>query len=161
MITAIYGHHVLHGTASFETTPPDDAEIARRHESVLDHGLPYLIAKTSETVVGYAYATPYHPRLAYRFTIENSIYVDTGHLGKGIGRQLLAELIRQCEQGPWRQMIAVIGDSANTASVRLHEQLGFTHVGVFKSVGWKFDRWLGTVLMQRELNAVPPTFTSL
>lgn len=155
-IAAIYAHHVLHGTASFEITPPDAAEIGRRRDNALQYGLPYLVAEAGPTIVGYAYATPYRPRPAYRFTIEDSIYVHHAHVGKGIGRQLLAALIHHCEQGPWHQMIAVIGDSANTPSIRLHEQLGFVPAGILKSVGWKFDRWLDTVLMQRNLKDNAP-----
>ncbi len=103
-------------------------------------------------VVGYAYASPYRPRPAYRFTVEDSVYVHPEHLGRGIGRVLLAALIEHCEQGPWRQMIAVIGDSANQASIRLHQHFGFRNVGTLFEVGFKFDRWLDTVLMQRELH---------
>lgn len=150
-ISAIYAHHVTHGTASFETNPPDADEIARRRNAVLAEGLPYLIAECRGEVAGYAYAGLYRPRPAYRFTVEDSIYIHPDHLRKGLGRLLLAELIRQCESGRWRQMIAVIGDTANTPSIRLHEELGFRHAGVFQSVGWKFGRWLDTVLMQRPL----------
>lgn len=152
-ITAIYAYHVLKGTATFETTPPDTAEMAQRREAILAAGLPYLVAEMDGAVAGYAYASPYRPRPAYRFTVEDSIYVDRLHVGKGIGRELLTGLIRECEQGPWRQMIAVIGDSANAASIHLHRQLGFVHTGVLKSVGWKFDRWIDTVLMQRPLGS--------
>ena len=150
-ITLIYAHHVTHGTASFETTPPDAAEITRRRDAVLAEGLPYLVAESHGTVAGYAYAGLYRPRPAYRHTVEDSIYIHPDYQRKGIGRLLLTELIRQCEAGRWRQMIAVIGDSANTPSIRLHEELGFRHTGVFQSVGWKFGRWLDTVLMQRQL----------
>jgi L-amino acid N-acyltransferase YncA len=142
---------VKNGTATFEITPPDAGELARRRNAVLDEGLPYLVAESAGVVTGYAYASLYRPRPAYRFTIEDSIYIHPDHVRRGIGRLLLSELIRQCELGPWRQMIAVIGDSANTPSIRLHEELGFRHVGVFQSVGWKFNRWLDTVLMQRPL----------
>jgi phosphinothricin acetyltransferase len=150
-IASIYAEHVLHGTATFELIPPDDAEIARRRDAVLGEGLPYLVAECDAGVIGYAYASPYRPRPAYRHTIEDSIYLHPDHTGKGTGRRLLSELLRQCEQGPWRQMIAVIGDSANAASIRLHLKAGFRHSGVFQAVGWKFDRWLDTVLMQRSL----------
>ena len=150
-ISRIYAHHVEHGTASFETIPPSENEIARRRKGVLDEGLPYLVAECGDVVVGYAYASLYRPRPAYRFTVEDSIYIDPGHVRKGLGRLLLAELIRQCEAGRWRQMIAVIGDSANAPSIRLHEELGFQTAGVFRAVGWKFGRWLDTVLMQRPL----------
>jgi L-amino acid N-acyltransferase YncA len=150
-ISLIYAHHVTHGTATFEIIPPDADEIRRRRDAVLSENLPFLVAETDGVVAGYAYATLYRPRPAYRFTIEDSIYVHPDHLGKGIGRLLLAELIRRCEAGRWRQMIAVIGDSANRASIGLHETAGFRHTGVFESVGWKFGRWLDTVLMQRPL----------
>jgi L-amino acid N-acyltransferase YncA len=150
-VSHIYAHHVNHGTATFEITPPDGEEIARRRQSVLSEGLPYLVAECEGRVVGYAYATLYRPRPAYRFTIEDSIYLHPGQARKGLGRLLLTELIRQCEEGRWRQMIAVIGDSGNTPSIRLHQALGFHHTGVFQAVGWKFGRWLDTVLMQRAL----------
>ncbi len=152
-VSLIYSHHVKHGTATFEITPPDAEKIARRRDAVLTEGLPYLVAECRGSIVGYAYASLYRPRPAYRFTIEDSIYLHPDHLGKGIGRLLLTELIGRCERGPWRQMIAVIGDSGNAASVRLHAALGFRHTGVFESVGWKFGRWLDTVLMQRTLGA--------
>ena len=150
-IARIYAHHVQHGTATFEITPPTPEEMERRREAVVAEGLPFLVAEYQGVIAGYAYAGPYRPRPAYRFTIEDSIYIHPDHIRKGIGRLLLSSLIRQCELGPWRQMIAVIGDSANTASIRLHEELGFRHVGVFQAVGWKFERWLDTVLMQRPL----------
>lgn len=150
-VCSIYATHVLHGTATFELVPPDEGEIARRRESILKEGLPYLVAEADGAVVGYAYAAPYRPRPAYRHTIEDSIYLHPDAIGKGIGRRLLAELLDQCEQGPWRQMIAVIGDSANAASIGLHRKAGFRAIGVFQSVGWKFGRWLDTVLMQRPL----------
>jgi phosphinothricin acetyltransferase len=152
-IAEIYARHVLHGTATFETTPPDTGEIARRRNAVLAAGLPFLVAEHAGVIAGYAYATLYRPRPAYRYTIEDSIYIHHDHIRKGLGRLLLAELIRQCELGRWRQMIAVIGDSANTPSIRLHQALGFQHTGVFRSVGWKFGRWLDTVLMQRPLGS--------
>jgi phosphinothricin acetyltransferase len=152
-ITSIYAQHVASGTASFETDAPNREEIGRRRDRVLRSSLPYLVAERNGAVAGFAYAAPYRPRPAYRFTIEDSVYVHPWHLRKGAGHALLAELIRQCETGPWRQMIAVIGDSANTGSIRLHESLGFRNVGVFQSVGWKFDRWLDTVLMQRALGS--------
>ena len=152
-IAAIYGEHVLSGTSSFELDAPSVAEIRRRRESILASGLPYLVAECEGSVIGHAYAALYRPRPAYRFTVEDSIYLDPAYVGKGIGRRLLGELICACERGHWLQMIAVIGDSANTASIRLHEALGVCHAGVFRSVGWKFDRWLDTVLRQRALGA--------
>jgi phosphinothricin acetyltransferase len=159
LVSRIYSHHVERGTATFEITPPDADEIARRRHVVITEGLPFLVAESHGTVVGYAYAALYRPRPAYRFTIEDSIYIHPDHLRKGIGRVLLGELIRLCEAGPWRQMIAIIGDSGNASSIRLHQELGFSQAGVFQSVGWKFGRWLDTVLMQRQLgtgNQIPP-----
>jgi len=152
-IQQIYSNHVKRGTATFEITPPDVEELTRRRASILSEGLPYLVAEAEGQITGYAYANRYRPRPAYRFTIEDSIYIHPDHVGKGIGRLLLIELIRQCEQGPWRQMIAVIGDSNNAPSIRLHQALGFRHAGIFQAVGWKFGRWLDTVLMQRALGA--------
>jgi len=150
-ISHIYAHHVMHGTATFEITPPTADEIARRRAAVLDEGLPFLVAEFGGEIAGYAYAGLYRPRPAYRYTIEDSIYLHPDHLRKGIGSRLLAELLRQCEVGRWRQMIAVIGDSRNAPSIRLHQNAGFRHTGVFQSVGWKFGRWLDTVLTQRPL----------
>jgi L-amino acid N-acyltransferase YncA len=151
-IQAIYAHHVLHGTASFEEEAPSVEEIARRRADVLARGMPYLVAEIDGRVVGYSYASPYRARPAYPFSIENSVYVEHGRARGGVGRALLAALIERCEQGPWRQMIAVIGDSANAASIGLHESLGFRNVGTFTDVGFKFGRWLDSVLMQRALN---------
>ncbi len=151
-IQAIYAHHVLHGTASFEEVAPSVDEIARRRADVLARGMPYLVAEVDRSVVGYSYASPYRARPAYRFSIENSVYVQHGRGRGGVGRALLAALIERCEQGPWRQMIAVIGDSANAASIGLHASLGFRNVGTFTDVGFKFGRWLDSVLMQRALN---------
>jgi L-amino acid N-acyltransferase YncA len=151
-ITRIYGHHVLHGSATFEVDPPALEELTRRRDAILALGLPYLVAERDGGFAGYAYAGPYRPRPAYRFTLEDSIYIDHAHTGRGCGQALLGALIECCEQGPWRQMIAVIGDSGNTASIRLHRRFGFRHVGTLESVGFKFGRWVDTVLMQRELN---------
>ncbi|MBV8851698.1 MAG: N-acetyltransferase [Methylobacteriaceae bacterium] len=150
-IARIYTHHVLHGLASFEEIAPDAAELARRRQDVLRHGLPYLSADADGEVVGYCYAAPYRARSAYRFTIEDSVYIDAGHAGRGIGRALLSRLIALCEQGPWRQMIAVIGDSENRASIALHKAEGFQMIGTHAAVGFKFGRWVDSVLMQREL----------
>lgn len=150
-VAAIYTDHVLHGTASFEIEPPSVEDMHRRHAAVLAAGLPYLVAERAGEVLGYAYATPYRPRPAYRHTIENSVYVRADRAGQGIGRALLSELIALVERGDWRQMVAVIGDSENRASIALHERLGFRRVGVFESVGFKHGRWLDTVLMQRSL----------
>ena len=150
-ITAIYAHHVRHGTASFEIDPPDEAEMARRWKDISDKGLPYFVAETGGIVTGYAYAGLYRPRVAYRFTVEDSIYVHPDHAGKGVGAALLPALISQCEKQGLRQMIAVIGDSNNAASIALHRKFGFRDVGVLKDVGFKFGRWLDTVFMQRAL----------
>ena len=150
-IQAIYAHHVLHGTASFEEEPPPLAEMQRRRADVLARGLPYLVAEVDGRIAGYSYATPYRARSAYRFSIENSVYVDHARHRSGIGRALLAELIARCERGDWRQMIAVIGDSAQVASIGLHANLGFRHIGTLQAVGLKFGRWLDTVLRQRAL----------
>jgi phosphinothricin acetyltransferase len=159
-ITAIYGHAVRHGLASFETEAPDEAEIARRRAAVVSLGLPYLVAELPDAgVVGYAYAGPYRPRPAYRFSLENSIYIAPDRQGAGIGRALLPALIERAEALGYRQMIAVIGDSANHASIRLHARCGFVHIGVLPSVGWKHGQWLDTVLMTRPLGpgaAQPP-----
>jgi phosphinothricin acetyltransferase len=150
-ITEIYAHHVLHGTGSFEIDPPDSKEMARRRSDVINHGLPYLVAETNSAVVGYAYATRYRTRVAYRFTLEDSVYVHPEYVGRGTGAQLLAQLIPACKQWGCRQLVAVIGDSENTASIRVHEKLGFQHSGVLRGVGYKFDRWIDSVLMQLPL----------
>jgi phosphinothricin acetyltransferase len=150
-ITRIYAHHVLHGLASFEEIPPDAAELATRRQDVLRHGLPYLTAEQDGEVAGYCYAAPYRARAAYRFTIEDSVYIDAAHIGHGTGRALLSRLIALCEDGPWRQMIAVIGDRDNHASIRLHRAEGFQMIGTHPAVGFKFGRWVDSVLMQREL----------
>lgn len=150
-IAEIYAHYVLHGTATFETEPPNQASLLERRAAVLAQGLPFLVAELDGCVAGYAYANSYRPRPAYRFTIEDSIYIDARKTGRGCGRALLGALLAACEQGPWRQMVAVIGDSGNAASVRLHERFGFRHVGTLRDVGFKFDHWLDTVLMQRVL----------
>ncbi len=160
LITAIYGHAVRHGRASFETEPPDETEMARRHAAIAGQGMPYLVAELPGAgVVGYAYAGPYRPRPAYRFSLENSVYVAPDRQGAGIGRALLPALIACSEALGYRLMIAVIGDSANQASIRLHARCGFAHVGVLPAVGWKHDQWLDTVLMTRPLGpgaAEPP-----
>lgn len=150
-ITAIYRHHVLNGTASFEETPPDADEIANRFNAIRAKDMPYLVAILDGVIVGYCYACTYRPRTAYRHTVENSIYVAPDCVGKGIGSKLMKALVHRCEAGPWRQMVAAIGDSENAASIALHERHGFEMVGTFKKVGYKFDRWLDSVLMQRPL----------
>jgi phosphinothricin acetyltransferase len=144
-------------TASWEYEPPTVNEFARRREAILGQGFPYLTAELDGRVVGYAYASPYRTRGGYRFTVEDSVYVDPGMKGHGIGKALLHALIGECETRGYRQMIAVIGDSANVASIRLHESCGFETVGVFRDIGFKFDRWLDCVQMQRSLGAgLPP-----
>jgi phosphinothricin acetyltransferase len=150
-IQRIYSHHVLHGSASFEEVPPSVAEMCARRESVLELGLPYLAAELDGHIVGYSYATPYRSRSAYRYTVEDTVYVAHGLSGKGIGTTLLSGLITLCEAGPWRQVIAVIGDSANAGSIALHRSMGFRAVGTLQSVGFKFGRWIDSVLMQRPL----------
>ena len=152
-ITAIYRHHVLTGLASFETEPPDAIEVARRHAAVLELGLPWLVAVINGVVAGYAYAGVYRARPAYRYTVEDSVYVSKNYTGKGVGGALLPALIDGCERAGRRQIIAVIGDSANHASIRLHEKFGFTHIGILPAVGYKFDRWVDSVLMQRAVGA--------
>ena len=150
-LTEIYAHHVLHGLASFELDPPDTAEMARRYAHVISLGLPYLVAELGGRICGYAYAAPYRARPAYRFTVENSVYIHPDCVGNGIGSALLPALIAACEKAGYRQMVAVIGDSENRPSIRLHEKFGFERVGLLPAVGWKFDRWVDSVLMQRAL----------
>lgn len=151
--TEIYALAVRDGTASFEIDPPDGAEMARRRRSVLDAGLPWLTAERAGAVLGYAYASVFRPRPAYRFCVEDSIYVDARARGQGIGGWLLAELIARCDAWGARQMVAVIGDSANRASLGLHARHGFRDAGRIDHVGWKFGRWLDVVFMQRALGA--------
>jgi L-amino acid N-acyltransferase YncA len=152
-IQRIYAYHVLHGLASFEETPPDAAELTRRWRAIADVGLPYLCAteEPGGALIGYAYAGPYRPRSAYRFTVEDSVYVAPGQAGRGIGRGLLRQLIEICTNLGKRQMIAVIGDSGNAASVALHRACGFELTGTFQAIGFKHGRWVDSVLMQRAL----------
>jgi L-amino acid N-acyltransferase YncA len=150
-ITDIYGWNVENGTGTFELDAPNRDEMTRRRTDVVEKGLPWLVAERSGEVLGYAYANHFRPRLAYRFCLEDSIYLAPHAQGQGIGLTLLTELISRCEDAGARQMIAVIGDSANTHSVRLHAKVGFEHIGVMRSAGWKFERWLDVVLMQRTL----------
>ena len=152
-ITAIYRHHVLHGVASFEDMPPDEVEIARRRWNVLDAKLPHLVAEQSGRVVGYCYASRYRARSAYRFTLEDSIYVDAAKVGRGIGRTLLSRLLERCSDLGYRQMVAVIGGSDQWPSIRLHETVGFARVGLLPAVGFKFGGWIDCVLMQRALGS--------
>jgi phosphinothricin acetyltransferase len=150
-ITAIYQHHVLNGTGSFEVTPPSPDEMAQRRDDVLSKNLPYLVAVEGDQVLGYAYCNWFKPRPAYRFSAEDSIYLAPQAAGTGLGRALLSELISQAERAGIRKLIAVIGDSGNVASIGVHRSVGFTDVGILKSCGWKFDRWLDIVLMEKTL----------
>jgi phosphinothricin acetyltransferase len=150
-IAAIYAPAVLHGTASFELEPPDEAEMARRIAAVLAGNMPYLVAVDAGGVLGYAYASAFRPRPAYRFACENSIYVLPDAQGKGVGRALLAELLGRCTSLGLRQMMAVIGDSQNFGSINLHRRAGFTFSGTMHAVGFKHGRWLDVVTMQRAL----------
>ncbi len=152
-ITRIYAHAVRCGTASFEIEPPDEAEMARRQKLLLDGGYPYLVAEAGGALLGYAYAGAYRPRPAYRFSVEDSIYLDPAAHGRGIGRRLLDALIAESERRGFRQMIAVIGDSAQTPSIALHRAAGFEMIGTIRNVGFKHGRWLDSVLMQRALGA--------
>jgi len=158
-IAAIYGHHVTHGTASFELAPPTVEDMTARRATVLGKGFPYLVAERDGVVVGYAYAGTYRPRAAYHDTVENSIYIHPDHIGQGVGKPLLQALVAACEAIDLRQMIAVIGDSGHEASIRLHAACGFTMVGTLKNVGYKHGRWLDSVFMQRTLgrgDTAPP-----
>lgn len=150
-IQSIYEHWVRNGTGSFELDPPDQTEIAKRRDDVLARGLPYLVAERGGKVLGYAYANWFRPRPAYRFTVENSVYVHPDAHRMSVARLLMSELLSRCEQCGARQMIAVIGDSANVKSISFHTEMGFTHMGTLHATGWKFDRWLDTVLMQKPL----------
>ena len=151
VIQSIYAHWVSHGTGSFELTPPTVDDMLIRRADVLAKGLPYLVAEEVGAVRGYAYANWFRPRPAYRFSVENSVYIRPDVRRGGVARLLMAELMARCEQAGARQMIAVIGDSANLGSIGLHTAMGFRHIGTMQSTGWKFDRWLDTVFMQRQL----------
>lgn len=158
-IQAIYAHHVLRGLATFEEVPPDLEEMRRRHQEVTGRGLPYLVAVERGEILGYGYCAPYRARSAYRYALEDSVYIKDGNLGKGIGARLLGELLRICEGLGYRQVVAVIGDSANAGSIALHARLGFLRVGTLRASGYKFGRWVDTVLMQRPLgpgDGTPP-----
>ena len=154
-IARIYRGHVLHGTASFEEVPPEEDEMRRRFVEVRSSGRPYLVAAVDGRVMGYAYASAYRSRSAYRFTLEDSIYLDPSAAGRGLGSLLMQALIERCEAGPWREMVAIIGDSANEPSIALHRKFGFVHVGTLKNVGFKHGRWLDCVVMQRTLGTRP------
>ncbi len=155
-IQAIYAHHVIHGLASFEEAPPPISDMIARRAAVLAAGLPYLAAEADHRVVGYSYASGYRPRPAYRHTLEVSVYVEQGCRGRGVGKALMRELMARCAAGPWRQLVAVIGDSGNAGSIGLHRSLGFRPVGTLEAVGFKHDRWVDTVIMQYALNGEDP-----
>ena len=158
-ITRIYGHHVVHGLASFELSPPGLEEMTRRYQAVLEQGMPYVAADLDGQVVGYAYAGPYRPRPAYRFTVENTVYVDAQAVGQGVGRALLEAIIGRCTAAGKRQMVAVIGDTGNAASIGLHRAVGFEMGGTLNSIGFNHGRWVDGVLMQRALgegDTTPP-----
>jgi len=150
-IQAIYAHHVLHGLATFEEVPPTTEEIRERRASVIALGLPYLVAELDGRVAGYCYATSYRPRPAYRYTIEDSVYLADGFGGRGLGSALLGALVARCEAGLWRQMIAIIGNSGNAASIALHRRHGFQMIGTLPGTGFKLGRWVDSVVMQRAL----------
>ncbi len=150
-ITAIYALHVQHGTGTFELEPPSPADMATRRAEVLARGLPWLVLEEQGEVLGYAYCNWFKPRPAYRFSAEDSIYLAESARGRGLGQQLLAELSRQAEQAGVRKLIAVIGDSGNAGSINVHRRAGFEHVGIIRSCGWKFGRWLDIVLMEKVL----------
>ncbi|MGH6626852.1 MAG: GNAT family N-acetyltransferase [Burkholderiaceae bacterium] len=152
-ITAIYAHHVLHGTGTFEIDPPTPAEMTARRADVLAKGLPYLVTEEGGQVTGFAYCNWFKPRPAYRFSAEDSIYMAPGTHGRGLGRALLAELAARAESAGVRKLIAVIGDSANAGSVGVHRSVGFQHVGVLRSCGWKHGQWRDVVLMEKALGA--------
>lgn len=150
-ITAIYAHHVRHGSASFETRVPDVVEMTRRRTALLEGGFPYVVVEDDGVVLGYAYAGAYRPRAAYSNTVEDSIYLRSDATGRGLGSHLLTALIGACEARGFRQMIAVVGDSANIPSIRVHERQGFRRIGTLEAVGYKHGRWLDIVLLQRRL----------
>jgi phosphinothricin acetyltransferase len=158
-IHAIYAHHVLNGLASFEEVPPTPDEMRRRFDEVIGRGLPFLSLELDGAIAGYGYCAPYRARSAYRYALEDSVYVRPDMVGRGIGRALLSGLIGRCEALGYRQLVAVIGDSANTASIALHAGQGFLRAGTLRSVGFKFGRWVDSVIMQRPLgrgDAAPP-----
>jgi phosphinothricin acetyltransferase len=150
-IQSIYAYHVLHSAGSFEEAAPDEVEMNRRREDIIARGLPYLVAEHGGAVRGFAYAGPFRPRSAYRYTVEDSVYVAPDAVGQGFGRAALGEVIKRCTALGLRQMVAVIGDSGNTASIRLHESLGFQRAAMLRSVGFKLGRWVDSVIMQRPL----------
>ena len=160
-ITAIYAHHVLNGTGTFETIPPTPEDMAARRADVLSKEMPYRVAEQDGQILGFAYCTWFKPRPAYRYSAEDSIYMADGARGQGAGKQLLAALAKEAEAAGIRKLIAVIGDSANQGSVRVHEAIGFSPVGVLKSCGWKFGKWLDVVLMEMPLGVGDSTSPEL
>lgn len=152
-LQAIYAHHVRHGTGSYEYEAPDEAEMRARLEKIRGQGLPWLVCEEVGTgqMLGFAYAGLFHGRIGWRFVVEDSVYVHPDHTGQGVGELLLRDLIRRCTEAGYRQMMGVVGDGENKGSIRLHEKLGFERIGTAKDTGWKFDRWLDTVYMQKTL----------
>ena len=151
-LAAIYGHHVLHGFGTFEEIPPSVQDMAARRQLIVERGLPYLVAEDAGKVLGFAYAGPFRPRAAYRYTVEDSVYVAPGAIGRGVGKAMLSAVLRDCEAFGVRQVVAVIGDSENAGSIGLHRSLGFEHAGVGKGFGWKKGRWVDIVWMRKALN---------
>ncbi len=151
-LAAIYGHHVLNGFGTFEEVPPSAEEMAARRQAVVDRGLPYLVAEDAGQVLGFAYAAPFRPRAAYRYTVEDSVYIAPEAIGRGVGKVVLSEVIKACEAFGIRQVVAVIGDSENAGSIGLHASLGFEHAGVGKAFGYKKGRWVDIVWMTKSLN---------
>ncbi|RAK65426.1 GNAT family N-acetyltransferase [Phenylobacterium kunshanense] len=151
-LAAIYGHHVLHGFGTFEEEPPSAAEMESRRAAIAGRGLPYLVAEDAGRVLGFAYAGPFRPRQAYRYTLEDSVYIAPDAVGRGVGKAVLSAVIAACEALGIRQLVAVIGDSGNAASIGLHRSLGFMDAGVGRSFGWKHGRWVDIVWMQKALN---------
>ena len=151
-LAAIYGHHVLHGFGTFEEVPPSADELEARRQAVVARGLPYLLAEEAGRVLGFAYAGPFRPRAAYRYTVEDSVYIAPDMQGRGVGKAVLSAVIAACESLGIRQVVAVIGDSGNAGSIGLHKALGFTHQGVGQGFGYKHGRWVDIVWMQKALN---------
>jgi phosphinothricin acetyltransferase len=151
-LSAIYGHHVLHGFGTFEEAAPDAAEMERRRTAIAERGLPYLVCEADGRVLGFAYAGPFRPRQAYRYTVEDSVYVAPEAVGRGVGRTVLTAVLDRCTDLGVRQVVAVIGDAQNAASIGLHRTLGFQDIGVGRSFGFKHGRWVDIVWMQKALN---------
>ena len=151
-LAEIYGHHVLNGFGTFEEVPPSVQDMAARRQAIVERGLPYLVAEDAGRILGFAYAGPFRPRAAYRYTVEDSVYVAPEAIGRGVGKAMLAAVLRDCEAFGIRQVVAVIGDSQNAGSIALHSGLGFEHAGVGRSLGWKHGRWVDIVWMRKALN---------